>query len=56
MRKKVNTIISNGSIDTARLDMEPHPLTLSQRERVRNEHDEIETSSYQTNKGGTSWQ
>ncbi|MEO6352749.1 MAG: ATP-binding cassette domain-containing protein [Burkholderiaceae bacterium] len=38
-------------IDAARLNMEPHPLTpaLSQGERVRNGHDEIETSSCRIN-------
>jgi len=38
-------------IDAARISMEPHPLTpaLSQRERVRNGHDEIETSSCRIN-------
>ena len=44
--------LSLHAIDAARLSMEPHPLTpaLSQRERVRNGHDEIETSSCRINK------
>ncbi len=39
------------AIDAARISMEPHPLTptLSQRERVKNGHDEIETSSCRIN-------
>jgi len=47
--------LSLHAIDAARLSMEPHPLTpaLSQRERVRNGRDEIETSSCRINNGCT---